>query len=130
MENGADDRPVEDDAGRDEREDDQKEFARAEAALRNGAEQQREPRGDAEDAGETGDRLGGGRPPRLFGRRVAVEEGRTTGARAEGSPIRALLDQPLDCQKRERQPDRDGDDREMQPRNEEGTEGERDGADR
>src|SRR3954451_17225718 len=73
MKDRTDDGPVEDDADGDEREDHQKKLARVKAARCDRAKEQREPGGDAEDAGEARDRLGGRGTPRLFGRRVTVE---------------------------------------------------------
>ena len=62
-------------------------------------------------------------------RMAAVEHRRPDDDGEEESPIRALLDQQLDREKRERQPDGDGDDRKVQPGDDERAEGERDRAD-
>ena len=61
---------------------------------------------------------------------AAVKHRRPDDHGEEKASIRALLDQQLDRQKCKRQPDRDGNDREMEPRDHKRAEGERDRADR
>ena len=61
MEKGADDRPVEDDAHGDERQDDQEKLARSKAAPHDRLNEKREPGDDAEDTRKAGDRLRRGR---------------------------------------------------------------------
>ena len=74
MEKRSDARPVEDHAENEERGENEEDFALAEAAQRDGARQEREPRRDAERAGEAADRLRGRRrAPRLVVRQMAEE---------------------------------------------------------